>query len=70
MNVAPSARPMTVGIGARKTVVPNTKSGVRCQSQIGDKVLPMLRGPADILLLGPRVALGALLTTSQNLERL
>lgn len=47
-----------------------TRRVVRCQAQPGDKVLPMLRSPADLLFLGPRVALGAVLNTSQNLEQL
>jgi len=43
---------------------------IRCQAQLGDKVLPMIRNTTDALLLGPRLALGALLSTNQNLERL
>jgi hypothetical protein len=43
---------------------------VRSQAQLGDKVLPLLRSPADFLFAGPRVALGALLSASQNLEQL
>ena len=42
---------------------------VRCQA-LGDKILPMLRNPTDVLFLGPRIALGALLSTNQNLEQL
>jgi hypothetical protein len=61
-------RSVQIAFGSRKTSVGS--SSVRCQSQVGDKVLPMLRGPADILFLGPRLALGALLTANQNLERL
>jgi hypothetical protein len=30
----------------------------------------MIRGPADLLFMGPRVALGALLSAGQNLEQL
>ena len=63
-----STRPVQIAIGSRKPSVGSPS--VRCQSQVGDKVLPMLRGPADILFLGPRLALGALLTANQNLERL
>ena len=63
-----STRPAQIAIGSRKSNV--ATPSVRCQSQVGDKVLPMLRGPADILFLGPRLALGALLTANQNLERL
>lgn len=61
-------RPVQIAISSRKNTVGSPS--VRCQSQVGDKVLPMLRGPADILFLGPRIALGALLTANQNLERL
>lgn len=41
-----------------------------CARALGDKVLPMIRGPADLLFMGPRVALGALLSAGQNLEQL
>jgi hypothetical protein len=68
MTTSLSTRPIHIAIGSRKTAVGSPS--VRCQSQVGDKVLPMLRGPADILFLGPRLALGALLTANQNLERL
>jgi len=61
-------RHVQIAIASRKTHAGSPS--VRCQSQVGDKVLPMLRGPADILFLGPRFALGAVLTANQNLERL
>ena len=38
-------------------------------AQPGDKLLPLLRTPGDLLALGPRVALGALNTLPALLEK-
>eukprot|EP00887_Chlorella_sp_A99_P003833 scaffold11.g3833.t1 len=38
--------------------------------QPGDKLLPLLRTPLDLLALGPRVALGALTSLPQVLEKI
>jgi hypothetical protein len=40
------------------------------RSELGDKLLPMLRTPADVLALGPRVALGALSSLPDGLQKL
>lgn len=43
----------------------------RCRAEnLGDRVLPMLRDPSDWLLFPGRVAIGALLSTDQNISRL
>ena len=61
----------TFGIQLPRLTPAPSSASTRCQAQqVGDKVLPLIRQPQDILFLGPRIALGALLSTSQNLERL
>ena len=60
-----------IQISTRSSLPRRASYSVRCQaSQVGDKVLPLLRSPTDVLFLGPRLALGALLSVSQNVERL
>ena len=55
----------------RSAVVPRAQSyQAGPPGQLGDKLLPLLRTPADMLALGPRVALGALASLPQALQTL
>lgn len=48
----------TPGMRARRAVVPRAEAPQ--QPQPGERILPLLRTPGDVLALGPRAALGAL----------
>ena len=58
----------------RRQILTSGHRVIRCQaengSNPGDKVLPMLRDASDWILLPGRVALGAVLSTNENLSRL
>lgn len=53
---------------ARGAVAPRAQ--YQPTGQPGDRILPLLRTPADMLAMGPRVALGALASLPQTLQNL
>lgn len=62
------ARP---GAGSRRVVSTRAQyEPPASTSQLGDRLLPLLRTPFDALALGPRVTLGALASLPQLLQQL
>jgi hypothetical protein len=46
------------------------RRSVATQSQLGDKILPLIRTPFDLLALGPRIALGSVNSINETLAQL
>ena len=77
MRAAPATRPLSSsstrapppGRGrAPPRVQAAYQNGTGPPQQPGDRLLPLLRGPGDLLALGPRVAIGALNSLPQLVE--
>lgn len=69
---AGSARPSTRTAATRRSgsMSPFSATQPAASGGVGDKLLPLLRSPFDLLALGPRVALGLSSSLPELLEKM
>ena len=64
-------RPVTrIGSGSRQSITPFAATQPSPAGGVGDKLLPLLRSPFDLLALPGRVALGAVQSLPEVLEKM